>query len=163
MDLDTLAHGLVAGSLYALVAVSFNILYRPSNVFNFAQGELVMLGAMLFASATSLAGLPWIAPAVLHRLMQDRPADLRGQRVVQPVDKVADVVRDVAKMQAVAAAIARIENFLQVFGGSDNRLVVWQRAVAQVADAANLGVGIDDPLRQDRQVFFKSNVGGHGG
>jgi branched-chain amino acid transport system permease protein len=61
MDIDTITHGLIAGSLYALVAVSFNILYRPTNVFNFAQGELVMLGAMLFASATSLAGLPWLA------------------------------------------------------------------------------------------------------
>jgi branched-chain amino acid transport system permease protein len=61
MDIDVLAHGIVAGSLYALVAVSFNILYRPTNVFNFAQGELVMLGAMIFASLASLAGMPWLA------------------------------------------------------------------------------------------------------
>ncbi|GGC83215.1 branched-chain amino acid ABC transporter permease [Chelatococcus reniformis] len=60
MDIDTLVRGLVNGSLYALVAVSFNILYRPTNVFNFAQGELVMLGAMVFASASTLMGLPWI-------------------------------------------------------------------------------------------------------
>ncbi|MET4799173.1 branched-chain amino acid ABC transporter permease [Bradyrhizobium sp. LB11.1] len=60
MDIDVFAHGIVAGSLYALVAVSFNILYRPTNVFNFAQGELVMLGAMIFASLTSLAGMPWL-------------------------------------------------------------------------------------------------------
>jgi branched-subunit amino acid ABC-type transport system permease component len=60
MDFDVLAHGIVAGSLYALVAVSFNILFRPTNVFNFAQGELVMLGAMIFASLTSLAGAPWV-------------------------------------------------------------------------------------------------------
>jgi branched-chain amino acid transport system permease protein len=60
MDLDVVAHGIVAGSLYALVAVSFNILYRPTNVFNFAQGELVMLGAMIFASLSSLAGVPWL-------------------------------------------------------------------------------------------------------
>lgn len=59
MDLNVIAHGIVAGSLYALVAVSFNILYRPTNVFNFAQGELVMLGAMIFASVVSLAGAPW--------------------------------------------------------------------------------------------------------
>jgi branched-chain amino acid transport system permease protein len=65
MDIDVVTHGLVAGSLYALVAVSFNILYRPTNVFNFAQGELVMLGAMLFASATSLAGLPWLVALVI--------------------------------------------------------------------------------------------------
>ncbi|MBR0934287.1 branched-chain amino acid ABC transporter permease [Bradyrhizobium jicamae] len=60
MDFDVITHGIVAGSLYALVAVSFNILFRPTNVFNFAQGELVMLGAMIFASLTSLAGLPWL-------------------------------------------------------------------------------------------------------
>jgi branched-chain amino acid transport system permease protein len=60
MDFDVVAHGIVAGSIYALVAVSFNILYRPTNVFNFAQGELVMLGAMIFASVTSLSGMPWV-------------------------------------------------------------------------------------------------------
>ncbi len=59
MDPDILVRGLTAGSLYALVAVSFNILYRPTNVFNFAQGELVMLGAMLFAAGKSTVGLPW--------------------------------------------------------------------------------------------------------
>ena len=99
-----------------------------------------------------LAGLPRIASAVLHRLVPDRPADLRGQRVVQPVDQVADVVSDVAQVQAVAAAIAGIENFLEVFRGGDDRVVVGQRAVAQVADVADLGIGIDDPLGQDRQV-----------
>jgi branched-chain amino acid transport system permease protein len=61
LDFDVVVHGIVAGSLYALVAVSFNILYRPTNVFNFAQGELVMLGAMIFASVVSLGGAPWVA------------------------------------------------------------------------------------------------------
>ncbi len=58
MDLDIIPNGLAAGSLYALVAVGFNVLYRPTNVFNFAQGDLVMLGAMIAASAIA-AGLPW--------------------------------------------------------------------------------------------------------
>jgi branched-chain amino acid transport system permease protein len=60
MDLDIIPSGLAAGSLYALVAVGFNILYRPTNVFNFAQGDLVMLGAMTSASAIA-AGFPWFA------------------------------------------------------------------------------------------------------
>jgi branched-chain amino acid transport system permease protein len=58
VDPNTLLAGLTAGSLYALVAVSFNILYRPTNVFNFAQGDLVMLGALGAASALG-AALPW--------------------------------------------------------------------------------------------------------
>ena len=84
------------------------------------------------------------------------------QRVVQPIDQVAHVVGDIAQVQAVAAAIAGIENLLEVLGGGDDRVVVGQRAVAQVVDAAHLGVGVDDPLGQHGQALFESNVGGHG-
>ena len=93
--------------------------------------------------------------------MAERPADLHGQRVVQPVDQVAHVVGDVAQVQPVAAAIAGIEDLLEVFGGGDDRVVVRQRAMAQVVDAADLGVGVDDPLGQHGQAFFESNIGGH--
>jgi branched-chain amino acid transport system permease protein len=68
MDLDLIPAGLTAGSLYALVAMGFNILYRPTNVFNFAQGDLVMLGAMVAASVLSVWGLPWIAGAAAAML-----------------------------------------------------------------------------------------------
>jgi branched-chain amino acid transport system permease protein len=58
MWIDLLISGLVAGCLYGLVAVSFNILYRPTKVFNFAQGDLVMLGAM-GAALLITAKWPW--------------------------------------------------------------------------------------------------------
>ena len=67
MDLDCWSARNIAGSLYALVAVGFNMLYRPTNVFNFAQGELVMLGAMIFASIITLAGMPWFVGAASRR------------------------------------------------------------------------------------------------
>ncbi|MGO9769803.1 MAG: branched-chain amino acid ABC transporter permease [Roseiarcus sp.] len=50
MIADILVSGVPLGCLYALVAVSYNILYRPTNVFNFAQGDLVTIGALLTAS-----------------------------------------------------------------------------------------------------------------
>jgi len=68
MDLDLLVGALTAGSLYALVAMGFNILYRPTNVFNFAQGDLVMLGAMFGATFITLLGLPWFVGAGLAML-----------------------------------------------------------------------------------------------
>lgn len=64
MHVNVIVDGLTLGSIYALVAISFNILYRPSNVFNFAQGQAVMLGAMLGALGLSSWGLPWIVNAV---------------------------------------------------------------------------------------------------
>ena len=39
--------GLAVGTIYALVALGFTIIYNSSNVINFAQGEFVMLGGML--------------------------------------------------------------------------------------------------------------------
>jgi branched-chain amino acid transport system permease protein len=39
--------GLVVGSLYALVAIGFVLIYKASQAVNFAQGEFVMLGGYL--------------------------------------------------------------------------------------------------------------------
>lgn len=52
--------GLVAGSIYALVAISFNLAYRPTNVFNFAQGASVMVGGLLGFTFVGRLGLPWL-------------------------------------------------------------------------------------------------------
>lgn len=53
-----LASGLALGAVYALVALGFVVIYRSSKVFNFAQGELLTLGAFL-VFAFAQAGLPW--------------------------------------------------------------------------------------------------------
>jgi branched-chain amino acid transport system permease protein len=67
MDLTTqvLRDGLVFGSVLALVACSFNIIHRPTNVLNFAQGDFVMVGAMLAAVTMTVIGLPWLVGLVL--------------------------------------------------------------------------------------------------
>jgi branched-chain amino acid transport system permease protein len=65
MFFDILITALPAGCVYALVAASFNILYRPTNVFNFAQGDLVMLGAMLFVALRATGWMPWPLALVL--------------------------------------------------------------------------------------------------
>lgn len=55
-----LVNGIAIGSLYAMVGIGLNIAYKPTNVFNLAQGEFVMLGAMLAWLFMSGAGLPWV-------------------------------------------------------------------------------------------------------
>ncbi len=42
-----LVSGLTTGSVYALVAIGFTVIYNVTGVINFAQGEFVMLGGML--------------------------------------------------------------------------------------------------------------------
>ncbi len=77
--------GLTLGSFYALVGVSFNVLYRPTNVFNFAQGELVMLGAMLGASVMMAWALPFLAAAALVFVSVGILAWLQERLAVEPV------------------------------------------------------------------------------
>lgn len=50
--------GLKNGSIYALVALGFTIVYASTGVLNFAQGEFVMLGGMLSVWAYTTLGLP---------------------------------------------------------------------------------------------------------
>jgi len=50
--------GLALGAVYALVALGFVVIYRSSQVFNFAQGELLTVGAFLMVDLASM-GLPW--------------------------------------------------------------------------------------------------------
>ena len=38
--------GVTVGSIYALVAIGFNIIYNVTEIINFAQGEFVMLGGL---------------------------------------------------------------------------------------------------------------------
>jgi len=39
--------GLTIGSIYSLVGLGFALVYNVSKVLNFAQGEFVMMGAMV--------------------------------------------------------------------------------------------------------------------
>ncbi|MGU3495114.1 branched-chain amino acid ABC transporter permease [Xanthobacteraceae bacterium A53D] len=55
--LQILFSGLTVGSIYALVAIGFALIYNSSSVINFAQGEFVMLGGMITVAAIA-AGLP---------------------------------------------------------------------------------------------------------
>ena len=57
--------GIVAGSIYALVALGFNVIFNSTGVINFAQGEFVMLGGMFYYAATRTAGLPVVAALVV--------------------------------------------------------------------------------------------------
>jgi branched-chain amino acid transport system permease protein len=51
--------GLALGAIYALIALGFVVIYRASQVFNFAQGELLSFGAFTMVSLMAVDGMPW--------------------------------------------------------------------------------------------------------
>jgi branched-chain amino acid transport system permease protein len=58
--LQGVASGVVTGCVYALIAISLVIVYKSSDVINFAGGELVMLGGYLGMFALLWLGLPYL-------------------------------------------------------------------------------------------------------
>jgi branched-chain amino acid transport system permease protein len=62
--LQLVISGLAAGSVYGIVALGFVLVFKATDVFNFAQGALMMLGAFLATTALGSLGLPF-APGIL--------------------------------------------------------------------------------------------------
>ena len=53
-----LVSGLSTGAIYALIGIGFAIIYSGTEIINFAQGELVMLGGMFTIFALNVLHLP---------------------------------------------------------------------------------------------------------
>ncbi len=62
--LQLLINGLVIGSIYALVALGFVLIYKASDVLNLAQGELVLAGAYVGWALTAQLHLPFMLSIV---------------------------------------------------------------------------------------------------
>ena len=58
--LQILISGISIGCVYALVALGFVLIYKATEVVNFAQGELMMVGAFFAYTFVDLAGLPFV-------------------------------------------------------------------------------------------------------
>jgi len=50
--------GITAGSIYAVVAIGYNIIYNTTGIINFAQGEFLILGGMSAITFTAFLPLP---------------------------------------------------------------------------------------------------------
>ncbi len=62
--LQQLINGLVSGSIYAIVALGYTLVYGILRLINFAHGEIVMIGAMIALTIIGLlgdSGLPGVA------------------------------------------------------------------------------------------------------
>ena len=58
--LQLLIIGVSQGCVYGLIALGFVLIYKATEMVNFAQGDMMMLGAFVAFSFTNLAGLPFV-------------------------------------------------------------------------------------------------------
>jgi len=65
--LETLIGGLLTGTLYALVALGFVLIFKASGVFNFAQGSMVLFAALTLARLSEV--MPFVLALALSALI----------------------------------------------------------------------------------------------
>lgn len=56
--LQYILSGITVGSIYAIVAIGFNIIFNTTGIINFAQGEFLMLGGMISITLNTYMPLP---------------------------------------------------------------------------------------------------------
>src|SRR2546425_753127 len=106
--IEVLAGGLLAGVMYALVALGFVLIYKASGVFNFAQGSMVFFAALTFVSLTERGWNFWLALAatlavmVLLGVADDHQAALA---VGIPLQHIWAIVWAVAGFVALVAGV----------------------------------------------------------
>lgn len=64
-----LINGLSLGSLYALIAIGYTMVYGILRLINFAHGDIFMLGAYLVFYGLTWTALPWYAVFILAALL----------------------------------------------------------------------------------------------
>jgi branched-chain amino acid transport system permease protein len=122
--------GLVVGSVYALVAMGFVLIFKASRVVNLAQGEFLMVGAYACLSLLVWAALPYPA-AVLGTLVFAVLLALVVERLVlrpmigEPILSVVMVTIGISSIlrAAVQAAYGTdIRAYPELFSGTPLRL-----------------------------------------
>jgi branched-chain amino acid transport system permease protein len=120
--LQQILNGLVLGSIYALVALGYTMVYGIIGLINFAHGEIVMVGAMVTISVlTMLAGFGF-APGVLTLLLAIMIAAVVCMLMAQGMEKFAyRPLRKAPRLTPLILAIG-ISIFLQNLA-----MMIWGR------------------------------------
>jgi len=118
--------GLTIGSIYAMVALGFIIIYNVTEIINFAQGEFVVLGGLVMVAFSVSIGLPLyiafpatVALVVLVGILLDRIA-IRPIRKPSVLTMVIATIAASFLMKGAAMLIWGKDPFdLQAFSGRD--------------------------------------------
>ena len=161
--LQLLINGLVTGSIYALVATGFVIIYKSSGALNLAQGEFLMVGAYLCLDLMIRWHVPFV-PALLLTLAGAALLGLVIERVVlRPL--LGSPVISVIMVTLGLAAVLR--SSLQIAWGTDTipfpevfPVAPVKFGAVPVAPSQLYAVGCSALLLVMLSLFFRSTLTG---
>ena len=108
--LQLFINGLVVGSIYSLVALGFVIIYKATKVVNFAQGELVMVGAYVCFALTVQAHIPFIWSFLLTLLFSIILGLCVERLILRPLigESIISVIMVTIGLSSVLKAIVQV-------------------------------------------------------
>jgi branched-chain amino acid transport system permease protein len=135
---QTIWEGLVAGVLYALIALGFVLIYKASGVFNFAQGIMVVFAALTLVGLYE-KGVPAILALLLTLLVMLVLAVAVQRLVLRPLVNQPDIVLFMATFGLTYVLIGVGE---LVFGGDPKTMITTQLYLPQGAIDAHILGGV---------------------
>ncbi|MBU8878080.1 branched-chain amino acid ABC transporter permease [Bacillus sp. FJAT-29790] len=128
--LQMLATGIVIGSVYALVALGFVLIYKSSDAINFAQGEFLLIGTYVCLTLITAYNIPFIAALFIALLFSAVLGFAIERIVLRPFigEPVISMIMATIGLSSVLAGIVHIiwghetRVFPQIFSDQPVRL-----------------------------------------
>jgi branched-chain amino acid transport system permease protein len=92
--------GITTGSIYALVALGFNMIYNVTEIINFAQGEFVVLGGLMMVTLSVSLGLPFWASFPLALVFVAAVGFLLDRLAIRPIKSPSVITMIIATIAA---------------------------------------------------------------
>jgi branched-chain amino acid transport system permease protein len=115
--LQLVINGVVVGSIYALVALGFVIIYKASGILNFAQGEFLVLGAYVCLTILSAGRVPLVPAFFLTMVFSAALGVLLERLILRPLigEPVISVIMVTLGLSSILRAV------VQGIWGTDTR------------------------------------------
>ncbi|MBQ7481567.1 MAG: branched-chain amino acid ABC transporter permease [Lachnospiraceae bacterium] len=129
--LSYLINGISLGSVYAIIALGYTMVYGIAKMLNFAHGDVIMIGGYMAFCSTSYLGWPAI-PSVLFSIIVCTMLGIVIERLAYKP------LRDASSLAVLITAIG-VSYFLQ-----NAALLIWSsnpKAFPNMVDLPNLVVG----------------------
>ncbi|MDQ2634537.1 MAG: branched-chain amino acid ABC transporter permease, partial [Pseudomonadota bacterium] len=119
--LQVLWEGLVAGVLYALIALGFVLIYKSSRIFNFAQGIMVVFAALTLVTLYE-KGVPALLALPLTLVVMFMLAVVIERVVLRPLVNQPDIILFMATIGITLFLIG----FGEIIFGGENKLMITE-------------------------------------
>jgi branched-chain amino acid transport system permease protein len=115
--LQLLVSGVGMGSIYALVALGFNVIYRTTDAVNFAQGEWVMVGGVLAATMLAAGAHPYFLVIIAAVVIVGVVGIVSERLVLAPLRRASPLV---ITLLSIGLAITTKSLVMLLFGKNPN-------------------------------------------